>query len=93
MRKSAAAPVVRHGLGMHVAGGVAWLRLERPEAGTRITPDLIKESAATLAEVRASEEGREGILSFLKKREPAWLSQIKKTAEKKTAKPKAKRKK
>lgn len=67
-----------------------WIRMM---AGIRITPDLIKESAATLAEVRAAEEGREGIRSFLEKREPAWLSQIKKTAAKKTASPKAKRKK
>lgn len=67
-----------------------WIRMM---AGIRITPDLIKESAATLAEVRAAEEGREGIRSFLEKREPAWLSQIKKTAAKKTTSPKAKRKK
>jgi methylglutaconyl-CoA hydratase len=65
----------------------------RKVADIRITPDLIKESAATLADVRASEEGREGILAFLKKRDPVWLSQIKKTAAKKAATPKAKRKK
>ena len=65
----------------------------RRVAGIQITPDLIKESTATLAEVRASEEGREGILSSLEKREPAWLGQKKKTAEKKAAIPKAKRKK
>ena len=61
--------------------------------GIRITPDLTKESAAYLAEVHASEEGREGIRSFLEKREPAWLDNKKKTAAKKSAKPKAKRKK
>lgn len=64
----------------------------RALAGTGMTPDLIKESAEFLAEVQASEEGREGILSFLDKREPAWLSQIKKTKAKKTAMPKARRK-
>ena len=65
----------------------------RAVADIRITPDLIKESTETLAEVRASGEGREGIRSFLEKREPAWLSQIKKPAAKKTARPKANRKK
>jgi methylglutaconyl-CoA hydratase len=67
-----------------------WIRIA---AGTSMTPDLIKESSEYLSEVRASNEGREGILAFLEKREPIWLSQIKKTAAKKTAVPKAKRKK
>jgi methylglutaconyl-CoA hydratase len=67
-----------------------WIRMM---AGIRITPDLTKESAEYLTEVRASEEGREGILAFLEKREPVWLNQIKKTAAKKAAEPKAKRKK
>jgi methylglutaconyl-CoA hydratase len=84
-------------LGQLIRGGPVAQALSkdwiRKVAGIRITPDLIKEGAATLAEVRASEEGREGILAFLEKRDPAWLSQIKKTAAKKTAIPKAKRKK
>ena len=67
-----------------------WIRVA---AGADITPDLIKESAERLAEVRASEEGREGILAFREKREPVWLAQVKKTAAKKTAGPKANRKK
>lgn len=67
-----------------------WIRMV---AGIRITPDLTKEGAATLAEVRASEEGREGIRSLLEKREPVWLSQITKTTTKRTSAPKAKRKK
>ncbi len=62
-------------------------------AGVPAAPDLIKESAGYLAEVRASQEGREGILAFLEKREPAWLGQIKKTAVKKRATPKTRRKK
>jgi methylglutaconyl-CoA hydratase len=64
----------------------------RTVAGAPITDDLIKESAARLAAVRASEEGREGIRSFLAKRKPAWLGQTKKTAAKKKTPPKAKRK-
>jgi methylglutaconyl-CoA hydratase len=58
-----------------------WLRTV---ADAPITPDLVKESAARLAAVRASEEGREGIHSFLEKRKPAWLRK---------APPKTKRKK
>jgi methylglutaconyl-CoA hydratase len=65
----------------------------RAVADTPITPDLVKESAARLAAVRASAEGREGIRSFLEKRKPAWLSRTKKTTAKKKAPPKAKRKK
>jgi len=67
-----------------------WIRMV---AGSSITPDLIRESAEYHAEVSASEEGREGLRSFLEKREPAWLSQIKKSAAKKTAPSKAKHKK
>ncbi|MDP1992045.1 MAG: enoyl-CoA hydratase/isomerase family protein [Syntrophales bacterium] len=62
-------------------------------AGVPMTPDLIKESATRLADVRASEEGREGIRAFLEKRKPAWLGNKKKTVAKKAAAPKAKRKK
>jgi methylglutaconyl-CoA hydratase len=62
-----------------------WIRMV---AGSRITPDQIRQSAELHAEVSASGEGREGVRSFLEKREPEWLSQIKKTAVKKTAKPK-----
>ena len=37
-----------------------------------ITPRLGSETAAVLAEARASAEAREGIRSFLEKRKPAW---------------------
>jgi methylglutaconyl-CoA hydratase len=67
-----------------------WIRIA---ADIDITPDLIKESVEYLAEVRASEEGKEGILALLEKREPAWLTQAKKAAAKKTPPSKAKRKK
>lgn len=84
-------------LGELVQGGPAaqvlakeWIR---KTAGTPLTAELIKESATTLAELRASEEGREGIRSFLEKRKPAWLSKKKKTAAKKAAAPKTRRKK
>ncbi|MBA4423996.1 MAG: enoyl-CoA hydratase, partial [Syntrophus sp. (in: bacteria)] len=51
----------------------------RTVVGVPITPDLIKDSANLLATARASEEGREGIRSFLDKRKPAWLGEKKKT--------------
>lgn len=82
-------------LGQLIQGGPAaqslckeWIRAV---TGAPITPDLIEESATRLAIARASEEGREGIHSFLKKRRPAWLGQT--TAAKKTAAPKVRRKK
>lgn len=65
----------------------------RAVAGTPITPDLIKDSATRLTGVRASEEGREGIRSFIEKRKPSWLLKKKKTTAKKAAASKAKRKK
>ncbi|MEI7672315.1 MAG: enoyl-CoA hydratase/isomerase family protein [Deltaproteobacteria bacterium] len=70
----------------------------RTVAGAPITPDLINESATRLATVRASEEGREGIRSFIEKRVPAWLGKLKKTTAKKTttkkrSAPKGRRKK
>ena len=64
-----------------------WVRVV---AGAPITPDLIKESATRLATVRASEEGREGIRSFIEKRVPAWLGKLKKTTAKKASSPKTK---
>ncbi len=41
-------------------------------AGAAITPKLAAETAAVLADVRAGEEAREGIRSFLEKRKPNW---------------------
>ena len=84
-------------LGQLLQGGPAAQALSkewvRAVAGVPITPALIKDSATLLAAARASEEGREGIRSFLDKRKPAWLGKKKKTAPKKAAAPKAKRKK
>ena len=41
-------------------------------AKAAITPKLSEETAAVLADVRAGEEAREGIRSFLEKRKPGW---------------------
>jgi methylglutaconyl-CoA hydratase len=43
-------------------------------AGHEITPGLIRRTVEGIADVRASEEGREGIQSFLGKRKPNWLT-------------------
>jgi len=84
-------------LGQLIQGGPVAQALSkewiRALAGLRITPDLIKESATLLATARASEEGREGIRSFVAKRMPAWLGKKKKPAAKEAAPPKARRKK
>ena len=42
-------------------------------AGREITPELRAETARRIADIRASNEGREGVQSFLEKRKPAWL--------------------
>jgi methylglutaconyl-CoA hydratase len=88
---------IRELLGQLLGGGPVaqaltkdWIRIA---AGGVITPDLIKASVEYHAEARASEEGKEGIRALLEKREPAWLTRAKKAAVKKTASPKAKRKK
>lgn len=41
-------------------------------AKAAITPKLSEETAAVLADVRAGQEAREGIRSFLEKRKPVW---------------------
>lgn len=48
-------------------------RLVRDVAGHAITSELIADTALRIAEIRASEEGREGVRSFLEKRKPSWL--------------------
>jgi methylglutaconyl-CoA hydratase len=48
-------------------------RLVREIAGKPVTDDLVADTANRIAEIRASEEGREGVASFLEKRKPTWL--------------------
>ena len=38
-----------------------------------ITPELVKMTVGSIADVRVSAEGREGLQSFLQKRKPNWL--------------------
>jgi methylglutaconyl-CoA hydratase len=48
-------------------------RLVQDVAGREITADLIEHTVAGIADIRASDEGREGVQSFLQKRKPSWL--------------------
>jgi methylglutaconyl-CoA hydratase len=49
-------------------------RLVQDVAGQPITEALREETARRIADIRASDEGREGVQSFLNKRKPAWLA-------------------
>ena len=49
-------------------------RLVQDVAERELTGDLIAASVEGIADIRASEEGREGVQSFLQKRKPAWLA-------------------
>ncbi len=42
-------------------------------AGHDITPNLVERTVHGIADIRVSDEGREGIASFVEKRKPAWL--------------------
>jgi methylglutaconyl-CoA hydratase len=48
-------------------------RLLHEVGGREITPGLIDRTVEGIADIRASQEGREGIRAFLEKRKPAWL--------------------
>ncbi|MEG0540035.1 MAG: enoyl-CoA hydratase/isomerase family protein [Comamonas sp.] len=43
-------------------------------AEREITPQLTRQTVETIADIRASNEGKEGVQAFLGKRKPAWLS-------------------
>jgi methylglutaconyl-CoA hydratase len=48
-------------------------RLVREVAGMPLTDALIADTAQRIADIRSSDEGKEGVRSFLEKRKPAWL--------------------
>ena len=48
-------------------------RLVQDMAGQPVTPELREETARRIADIRASDEGREGVQSFLNKRKPSWI--------------------
>lgn len=49
-------------------------KLVQDLAGVPITDALRAETARRIADIRASDEGREGVQSFLNKHRPAWLT-------------------
>ena len=49
-------------------------RLVQDMAGRPITPELRDDTARRIADIRASDEGREGVRSFLEKRAPGWTA-------------------
>lgn len=48
--------------------------LVRDIAGQVVTDALVADTAQRIAGIRASDEGREGVRSFLEKRKPSWLA-------------------
>ena len=51
-------------------------KLVRDISGAELTSALRAETARRIADIRASEEGREGLQSFLQKRNPSWLPRV-----------------
>ena len=48
-------------------------RLVNDVAGRPLTDALVQDTVVRIADIRASEQGREGVRSFLEKRKPSWL--------------------
>jgi methylglutaconyl-CoA hydratase len=48
-------------------------RLVRDVSGKALTDELVADTAERIAQIRASDEGKEGVRSFLEKRRPNWL--------------------
>ena len=48
-------------------------RLVHDVAGMALTDELVSDTVERIGEIRASEEGREGVKSFLEKSKPSWL--------------------
>jgi methylglutaconyl-CoA hydratase len=63
-------------VGALVAGGPMAVRackqLVKDVAGRPIDAALREDTARRIADIRASDEGREGVAAFLAKRDPAW---------------------
>lgn len=49
-------------------------RLVHDIAGKPLTDKLIADTAERIADIRSSDEGKEGVRSFLEKRKPSWLN-------------------
>jgi methylglutaconyl-CoA hydratase len=64
--------VVQTLLGNGPAAVKASKKLVQDLAGQALTPELRADTARRIADIRASDEGREGVQSFLNKRAPPW---------------------
>jgi methylglutaconyl-CoA hydratase len=49
-------------------------RLIRDVSGETIEPELVTDTVRRIAQIRVSEQGREGVQAFLNKRKPNWLT-------------------
>ena len=49
-------------------------QLVQDVAGCEISPKLIARTVQGIADIRSSDEGKEGVQSFLQKRKPTWLA-------------------
>ncbi|MDA5133880.1 MULTISPECIES: enoyl-CoA hydratase/isomerase family protein [Psychrobacter] len=49
-------------------------RLLHEVAGAPITDELIADTVKGIADIRSSEQGKEGVQAFLQKRKPSWLT-------------------
>lgn len=61
MKRTAARPAAGCGLRTRIADGIAWLRLDRPQAGNRITEALAQELCSTAALL----EGDDGVVAVV----------------------------
>ncbi|GAA4350728.1 enoyl-CoA hydratase/isomerase family protein [Variovorax defluvii] len=68
------AEIVRAFTGASPAAVRACKQLIADVAGREIDDALIENTVQGIADIRASEEGREGVQAFLQKRKPSWIS-------------------
>ena len=72
--RSKVAEITAHLLQGSPAALSASKRLIADVARAPIDDALIGDTAVRIAEARASDEGREGVRSFLEKRRPSWIA-------------------
>lgn len=64
-------------IGLILSNGPAAVKAAKQQvfdvAGKPVTRELMQQTSARIADLRASEEGKEGLAAFLEKRKPAWL--------------------
>ena len=63
-----------HGMGIHPNAVRECKKLVQDVAERDITRLLIERTVEGIADIRASDEGKEGVQSFLQKRKPTWLA-------------------